>query len=145
MDSADAFAALYRDAVLDHGRAPRAVGTLPARTHGSTMHNALCGDYVELDLQLDADGRIVALAHRTRGCLLCTASASLMAQAVQGLDGPAAAARGDALHAGIRRGDGDELGPLAALTGVSSTPSRHRCVMLPWEALGAALATGAPA
>ena len=145
MDSDDAFAALYRNAVLDHGRAPRATGALAAPTHRSALHNALCGDRIDLDLQLDARGCIVALAHRTCGCLLCTASASLMAEAVQGLDAPAAAARRDALCVGIQRGNGEGLGALGALTGVSATPSRHRCVLLPWEALDAALAAEASA
>ena len=145
MDTADAFAALYRDAVLDHGRAPRAVGELPAATHRATLHNALCGDRVALDLQRDADGRIAALAHRTSGCLLCTASASLMSQAVPGLDAAAIAAMARSLRVGVQGGDGRGLGPLAALTGVSATPSRHRCVLLPWEALESALADGATA
>ena len=140
MDSADAFASLYRDAVLDHGRAPRGVGELVAPSRRTVLHNALCGDRITLDLRLDAAGHITDLRHQTTGCLLCTASASLMSEAVPGLDRAVVAARAAALRAGIARGDGAGLGALAALTGVSATPSRHRCVLLPWEALDSALA-----
>ena len=140
MDADRAFAALYRDAVLDHGRAPRGVGELAAPSRQAVLHNALCGDRIALGLQLDAAGRISELRHQTSGCLLCTASASLMAEDACGRDAAAITARAAALRDGIARGDGDGLGPLAALTGVSATPSRHRCVLLPWEALGVALA-----
>ena len=143
MDSADAFAALYRDAVLDHGRAPRGVGELAAPTRRAERHNALCGDGIRIDLQLDAHGRITGLRHQTSGCLLCTASASMMSEDVAGLGADAVAARRQALQAAIAGGGAEGLGALAALTGVAATPSRHRCVLLPWEALEAALANDA--
>ena len=138
MDS-PTFAGLYRDTVLAHGRAPRGVGELAAPTRQAQLHNAVCGDRITLGVQLDAQGRIVELRHQTSGCLLCTASASLMADDTPGLDASAVGARRAALAAGITRGDGEGLGELAALTGVSATPSRHTCVLLPWDALRLAL------
>ena len=145
MDSADAFAALYRDTVLDHGRAPRHAGQLPAPASSAHASNPLCGDRVEVDVRLDARGAVAELRHRTQGCLICTASASLMAGDVVGRDDAGVAARLAALRLGLASGDGDGLGELAALTGVSAHPSRHRCALLPWEALQAAMASQAPA
>ncbi len=140
MDSADAFAALYRDTVLDHGRTPRHVGGLAPPSRSGSAVNALCGDRVAVDVRLDARGAVAQLRHRTEGCLICTASASLMADDVAGFDAQAVSARLAALQRGIESGDGSALGELAALTGVSRHPTRHRCALLPWEALQAALA-----
>ena len=140
MDDPSPFAALYRDRVLDHGRAPRHAGALAAPSHRASAHNALCGDRVEVQLRLGADGRIAELRHQSDGCLLCLASASLMACDVPGRDADGVAARLHALRAGILRGDGDGLDELGALAGVAAHPARHRCVLLPWECLQQALA-----
>lgn len=145
MDSTDAFAALYRDTVLDHGRAPRHAGALPPPARSAQASNPLCGDRIEVDVHLDARGAVAQLRHRTQGCLICTASASLMAADVAGRDAAAVAARLDVLRRGLVSGDGNGLGELAALTGVSAHPSRHRCALLPWEALQAAMAAPEPA
>lgn len=139
MDSVPSFAGIYRETVLAHGRAPQGVGELASPARQAVAHNAVCGDRVSLGVQLDAQGRIVELRHQTTGCLLCTASASLMSVDVQGLDAAAVERRCRALQTGITRGEGDGLGELAALTGVSAIPSRYRCVLLPWEALQSAL------
>lgn len=145
MDSADAFAALYRDTVLEHGRAPRHAGSLAPPAQSASASNALCGDRVEVDVRLDDRGFVAELRHRTQGCLICTASASLMAGDATGRDAADVAARVATLQHGLKSGDGNGLGELAALTGVSAHPTRHRCALLPWEALQAALAAPEPA
>lgn len=145
MDSADAFAALYRDTVLEHGRAPRHAGALAPPARSASASNALCGDRVEVDVRLDGRGAVAELRHRTQGCLICTASASLMAVDVAGRDVAGVAARVATLRHGLASGAGEGLGDLAALTGVSAHPTRHRCALLPWEALQAAMLAPEPA
>lgn len=140
MNDTGAFAALYRDRVLEHGRSPRHTGALADATHAASAHNTLCGDRVALSLRLDGEGRIDELRHHSDGCLLCLASASLMACDVPGRDAADVAARFSALREGIRRSDGADLDELGALAGVGAHPARHRCVLLPWEALLDALA-----
>lgn len=137
------FADLYRDRVLDHGRAPRHAGPLADASHRACAHNALCGDRVSVELRLDGAGRIAALGHQSEGCLLCLASASLMACDVPGRDAAGVAARLQALRAAIAHGDADGLGEIGALAGVAAHPARHRCVLLPWECLQQALSDGA--
>jgi nitrogen fixation NifU-like protein len=137
------FADLYRDRVLDHGRAPRHAGPLANASHRAVAHNALCGDRVGVELRLDSEGRIVTLGHQSEGCLLCLASASLMACDVPGRDAAGVAARLQALRIAIANGDGDGLDELGALAGVAAHPARHRCVLLPWECLQQALSGGA--
>ncbi|MFY2762903.1 iron-sulfur cluster assembly scaffold protein [Arenimonas sp. MALMAid1274] len=139
MENPPSFAGIYRQTVLAHGHAPRGLGELPAPSRRAELHNALCGDRVAISLQLGPQGQVIDLRHQTSGCLLCTASASLMSADVLGLDARAIAQRRQALQAGIVSGHGESLGELAALTGVSSTPARHRCVLLPWETLQLAL------
>jgi nitrogen fixation NifU-like protein len=139
MSTPDAAAALYRELVLDHGRTPRHGGTLPDATHHAEASNPLCGDRVQLAVRVDSRGHVVELRHHTEGCLLCVASASLMACDVPGRDAAAVAARLQALRAGIATGDGSGLDDLDALVGVAVHPARHRCVLLPWEALQRAL------
>lgn len=141
IEMADAAAALYRQQVLEHGREPRWAGRLAGPARRARASNALCGDDVEISLRLDARGAISELLHASQGCLLCVASASLMAGHVQGLDAAAVAACRDALQARLRepdaRGGAD---PFPALAGAAPYAARHRCVLLPWDTLLAALA-----
>jgi len=88
-------------------------------------------------------GRIAALAHRVRGCLLCEAAASLLGGAAKG-KGPAevrgARERAAALLAagGATAAAGWE--GLDVFEPVRPVKSRHRCVLLAFDALLEALA-----
>ena len=138
--SGDAATALYRQQVLDHGRQPRQAGRLDGPARRAQASNALCGDRVAVSLRVDDRGRISEVRHESQACLLCLASASLMAQHVNGLDAAGVALGHDSVRASIRDEDGGgAAGAFAALAGVAPYPSRHRCVLLPWEALLAAL------
>lgn len=140
VDTADAAAALYRQQVLEHGRQPRLAGRLDGAAQRAQASNALCGDRVAVSLRVDGQGRVVELRHDSQACLLCLASASLMAQHVPGLDAAGVVRARDALHASLRNEAATGIGEaFAALAGAAPYPSRHRCVLLPWEALLAAL------
>src|SRR5262245_16453892 len=88
-----------------------------------------------------ADGRIVAVAHRVRGCLLCRAAASSIGAHAPG------ATPVEIEQAGIAVSDMlEKQGPvpaawkdLEAFGPVHGHRSRYRCVQLPFEALLAAL------
>ena len=74
-----------------------------------------------------------------RGCLLCQASASALASVAAGRDAAGVeAARRDALRA-LGREEGAPAEPFAAFAPVKPHKSRHECVLLPFEALKAAL------
>src|SRR5438309_6161756 len=67
--------ALYQELILDHYRRPRNKGTLPAATHTVSLNNPLCGD--EIDLQLQVDGETIKdVRFIGRGCSISQASAS---------------------------------------------------------------------
>ena len=67
--------AVYQENILALAAREDGGGVLPAPTASVKKSNPLCGDEILLTAQID-DGRIVALAHRTRGCLLCRAAAA---------------------------------------------------------------------
>ncbi len=136
-------AALYDRAVRELAAAATSAGSLPQPDASATCSNPMCGDEVRIELALDA-GRIARLAHRTRGCLLCRASASLLAQLAGNCSGDAGQLRG--MHwqlAALLAGERDEGGNFAMFAPVASRPSRQACVLLPWQALEQALAKSA--
>lgn len=134
---------LYQAVLLEHHKTPRHYGALETRTHGAVAYNPLCGDRVEVHLHLDGAGRVAAVGFEAAACAICTASASMMAEAVSGREVARLAALRERLEALLTRGaaadpDLEADGPLAALAGVADFPSRLRCARLPWEAAEAA-------
>ncbi|QDX80114.1 hypothetical protein B9N43_01890 [Denitratisoma sp. DHT3] len=137
-------AALYHEALKALAQAAHGAGRLEAADVSLRLDNPLCGDRIDLHLRWDGD-RIVALAHETKGCLLCRASASILGLRAPGCgveDIRRAAAELDALLAG-----GTEKPSwieLEVFTPVAAHPSRHGCVTLPWRALSQLLSAAAP-
>ena len=68
---------LYHQAILDLARRATGHGRLEAPQASVRVDNPLCGDRVTLDLDL-VDGRVSAVAHQVRGCLLCQAAAAVI-------------------------------------------------------------------
>jgi nitrogen fixation NifU-like protein len=132
---------LYQDMILDHNKRPRNFGRLAAANRSASGDNPLCGDRIDLELEIQ-DGRIEDIAFTGAGCAISTASASLMTEAVKGRPLAEAEALAERFRA-LMRGDqpaGEELGGLAALTGVRTYPMRVKCATLPWHTLRSALA-----
>ena len=133
---------LYQDAIMAHARAPHHAGTLPAADVRATVDNPLCGDRVTIELNL-ADGRITDVAHTVRGCALCQASASMLADGAIGAPRDAVAAARETIRAMLR----DDAPPpdgrwsaFAAFLPARRARSRHDCVLLPFQAFEKALA-----
>jgi nitrogen fixation NifU-like protein len=142
MDLAD----LYRDVIVDHNRSPRNRGRLPGASRHAEGNNPLCGDRLQLDVDLAGD-LIRDLRFEGSGCAISTASASLMSEAVKGLTRAEAAELFALVHGMLTGGPADaaRLGKLAALAGVREFPARVKCASLAWHTLNAALAgDGAP-
>ncbi len=134
--------ALYREILLDHGKQPRNHAPLEDATHEAAADNPLCGDRVRIQVAVEGD-RLRAARFTMRGCLLATASASLMTEAVRGrsLDEVSRlCANVEATCHGRPAGDDPSLGALSALAAVRDYPGRRRCATLPWAALRQALA-----
>ncbi len=134
--------ALYHEALLEHARAAAEPARLERPDASATRDNPLCGDEVTVDVRL-RDGRIVAIGHRVRGCVLCRASVAMLAAAAPGRTRAEIAAARAALTAMLVGGapaPGPPWDALEAFLPVRAVASRHDCVLLPFEALERALA-----
>jgi nitrogen fixation NifU-like protein len=142
MDLAD----LYRDVILDHNRRPRNFGDLSPADAVIEGFNPLCGDRLTLRLRLAAD-RIDEIRFEGAGCAISTASASLMTEAVKGKSRDEALKMFERVHELLTDDAApaaDDLGKLAALSGVREFPARVKCASLCWHTLAKAL-TAEPA
>ncbi|MBS0588572.1 MAG: SUF system NifU family Fe-S cluster assembly protein [Proteobacteria bacterium] len=133
---------LYQEVILDHNRKPRNYGKLDHANHHAVGHNPLCGDRLDISLQLDND-QINNIAFQGESCAICKASASMMTTAVKGKS------RADAetlIHEFRELATGkldinqpNHLGRLTVFSGIRDLPTRVKCAILPWHTLHAAL------
>lgn len=130
---------LYQGAIVEHSRRPRNHGALAEADVEVEGVNPSCGDELTLYLQLDA-GRIVRAAFVGDGCAISLAAASLMTEAITGLELAEAARLAGHFKAMIRGAlPAEELGESRALAGVAKLPARVKCASLAWQTLEAAL------
>lgn len=136
---------LYQEIILDHNRRPRNYGPLAGATHRAKGHNPLCGDDLSVHLRV-VDGKIEAIHFQGQGCAISKASASLMSEALSGKNLEDARFFTTTLLAGLKSGQGnlsfEEVGDLAALSGLRQFPARIKCATLAWHALMCALEGG---
>jgi nitrogen fixation NifU-like protein len=142
---------LYREIILDHYRSPRNRGELPPPAAHAVGHNPLCGDEIDVYLQVDA-GVVTDIKVGGQGCSISQSSASMMGQAVKGkpVDEVRALVKRFKGMMSIDESDGDDvidesaepgaaLGDLEALQGVVKFPVRIKCATLAWNTLVQAL------
>ena len=134
---------LYQELILDHSK--RRVGFGLADEEGrsatSHQHNPLCGDEITLRVRLDGEGDVIRdVTWEGNGCSISQASASMLAELVDGMPRAEASALIDGFREALRsRGsillDEDVYLDAAALSGVSKYVARVKCAMLAWVAL----------
>jgi len=117
--------ALYGDVIRERWRRPRFRGELPGATATAEDVNPLCGDRVRMQLRVE-DGRVRAVRFAGDSCAICTASADVVAELVEGRS----------------RGEAAALTASDVLTVLQADvrPTRMRCVTLPLTVLARALA-----
>ncbi len=130
---------LYRQVVLAHNREPKRFGEMPQPTHAGAGENPACGDMLHVALRVD-DGRIVDLRFSGEACAVTIAAASMLGDLMV----DAGADRLQELRVRFARlllGEACDpaLGELAALAELARHPARHRCALLAFEAVQAAL------
>jgi nitrogen fixation NifU-like protein len=134
---------LYQEVILDHSRRPRNFRR-PERANRSALgYNALCGDRITVHVEVEGD-RLADVGFEGSGCAICTASASVMTDAVKGKSEKEAEALFRSFHTLVTGKDGaardpEALGKLLIFAGVSEFPIRVKCATLPWHTLHAAL------
>lgn len=132
---------LYQSVIIEHDRSPRNFKKLENPTHHAEGHNPLCGDEVELEFVVDAEGRIAEVGFQGRGCAVSKASSSMLTTALSGLTLAEAQQLGERFHALLTGGDVDpkELGKLKVFQGLTGYPMRVKCATMPWHAMKEAL------
>lgn len=74
----------YGATVLEHFRRPRNQRALESPTASREGYNPLCGDRVRIELEIE-DGAIRSAAFTANACAICTASASLLTERLNGM------------------------------------------------------------
>jgi nitrogen fixation NifU-like protein len=133
---------LYHDTIMAHARAPHHAGPLADADRKATVDNPLCGDRVTIELKI-ADGRVSDVGHTVRGCALCQAAASMLADGAIGAAPDEVARAREAIRAMLH----DDAAPpdgrwaaFAAFLPARAAKSRHDCVLLPFQAFERAVA-----
>ena len=116
--------ALYGEVIRERWRHPRFRGDMPDANAVAEDVNPLCGDRVRLMIRVD-DDRVRAVRFVGDSCAICSASADVLAEAVEGQR------RDEALALTAA----DILNALAT----DVRPTRMRCVTLPLTVLAMAL------
>jgi len=137
---------IYHEAINALATAAIGHGTLASPDGRAFIDNPLCGDRVEMEVNL-AQGRVAALAHQVKGCLLCRAAASVIGKHAAGANSEEI----ERISIGVSEMLEKQAPPpadwqeLAAFVPVHGHRSRYGCVQLPFRTLLAALrAAGEP-
>ena len=139
-DAAGSAGRIYQEAIKALANAATGHGALAAPDGRAFIDNPLCGDRVEMEVNV-AGGVITALAHQVKGCLLCRAAASVIGKRAVG----ARPGEVEQISAGVSAMLEREAPPpagwheLSAFAPVHGHRSRYDCVRLPFQALLAAL------
>ena len=127
---------LYRRDLLRLAADAQGAGRLADPDATGHAFNPACGDRVTVDISMDA-GRITAIAHETKACVLAQASASILGSALLGADH----VRVTELRAEVAAmlvGGQPPARPFeayGAFRGAIDYDSRHRCVLIPIDAV----------
>jgi nitrogen fixation protein NifU and related proteins len=134
---------LYQEVILDHNKSPRNYGRMENPDRKIDGYNPLCGDHFTLFVKLENE-IIKDISFDGAGCAISKASASVMSAAVKGKTIAEAEKLFEQFHS-LVKGEIDpsenieELGRLAAFSGVSEYPARVKCATLAWHTLHTAL------
>ena len=144
---------LYQDLLLDHFRSPRCKGCLDCADVTVSMHNPLCGDNIQLMVQLcdkescdhagcgmtRPDSALKDVKFTGSGCSISQASTSIMTELIKGKTVGEIQVLSALFHRMMKEELPDDelikLGDAAALVGVRRFSARIRCALLGWDAL----------
>ena len=138
---------LYQDIILEHGKSPRNYGKCKKYTHEAKGHNPLCGDKVQVYLNLNSEKKVEELMFEGSGCAISIASTSIMTELIKGKNlEDAKKIILDFLEmikstTQITSNDLNEeqKTKIMSLSGVKQYPMRVKCATLSWHTLTAAM------
>lgn len=108
---------LYREIILEHWQNPQNCGVLEGAGIDASGNNPLCGDQIRITAKTQ-NGKVIDIAFTGEGCAISKASASLFTEHLKGkpLTEIQSMSEQEALD----------------LLGVTVTPSRTKCALLPY-------------
>ncbi len=126
---------LYDDPILQLANALEQTRPIGNPDRQATATNPLCGDRVTIQLEMDGD-EIRHLYCQVRGCVVCRASCTDLARVAAGLDRARLKTLRDTLEQFLKASIDEPIVPahLEVFAPVRAHRSRHRCVLLPYEA-----------
>lgn len=128
---------LYKRSLLRLAADAHGAGRIEGAHRHGHAHNPACGDKIEVDIALDGE-RIARMAHETKACVLSQASASILAQHAKGLTPAEIETLRRGVAAMLTRTGPVPDSPFEAygeFEGAADFAGRHRCVLLPFDAL----------
>jgi nitrogen fixation NifU-like protein len=131
---------LYQELILEHGRHPRHQGEMVGATHSMDGDNPLCGDQLTVFLNVK-DDVIQDASFVGHGCAISMAATSMMMEFAIGKTLAEFETMYQAYHQQLmgQAADSEQLGKLAAFSGVAQYPMRVKCATLCWHTADAAL------
>jgi NifU-like protein involved in Fe-S cluster formation len=128
---------LYAKDLLRLAAMATGAGTLNSGNAKGGARNPVCGDAISVNLEIDALGRVVAMAHETHACVLTQASASILGTHLAGADKNTVEHLRADVAAMLAGGEtpGAPFQDYATLTGAAQHRNRHTCVLLPIDAV----------
>jgi NifU-like protein involved in Fe-S cluster formation len=104
-----------------------------------------CGSTIELQVQLDEAGRVVAMSQQVHACAFGQASAALVSAGANGRTFDEVSSAMAQIEGWLNGGEILPAWPgISALSPARSRKSRHGAILLPFKALLAAMKAGRP-
>lgn len=127
---------LYSKQLLRLAASAVGAGRLAPCDASGSAHNPICGDRISVTLNLKAD-RVSELAHETQACVLTQASASILGAHLTDKNRTAVETLRRQVAAMLQNGEVPPapFSDFGALQGVATHPNRHKCVLLPLDAV----------
>lgn len=134
----------YHAAIMSAAHRASGKGRLETPDASATVDNPLCGDRVTIDIRRADPGgdRVSEIGHVVRGCVLCEAAATVIVEAGTGASAADLRAASDRVRRMLEEGGPPPEGEwrkAGMFAPVRPHPSRHDCVLLPFQALLEAL------
>jgi nitrogen fixation NifU-like protein len=132
---------LYQQTIVDHSRSPRNCRRLDDATGTCEGFNPFCGDRVKVFVRMEGD-TLADVTFTGRGCAICTASASMMTEALKSRSRAGAEELFERFHTMLTADNGSDaeaLDKLVVFEGVRRFPIRVKCATLPWHSMRSAM------
>ncbi len=135
---------IYTQVIMSHNASTRNKRHVENPTVTLKGVNPSCGDEIELEIRLGADGSVEDVAFTGTGCAISQASASVMTDLVRGKKITEVKHLEELFLGMVRDGKVDDsimeqLQEAVAFSNVSHMPARVKCAVLGWHTLDQAL------